>query len=283
MSSKVPHVGCRRIRGIARTETYFDDKIAFSRVRCKSWKCPHCARVNRSQWRAVLSKFLRDDTRKWSFITITLPRDAHRSAQESAQFIRDNWNTLMKAIKDEYKKQIAALKKSGQGLSYIRVLEQHKSGAWHVHLLISIEITDSVRKERKDGSIYWQSATIRRIVAPTTKEREKYGILRRSWGYIHDAQNLETNGERVAYVTKYMTKRGETFEDAATEKKLRVIQTSRDIKFNPEKSPHDWQIKSAVYREDIARQTWHDLNRNRDISEDDMQPYYPHPDEYIDT
>jgi len=274
-------MGCKRIRGIAHTDTLLDNKQAFSRVRCKQWICGYCARVNRSQWRAVLTKYLRDDERIWSFMTVTLPdyiRDNNAEGMErtkaSARFIRDNWNALLTAIKRQY-----------GACEFVRVIEQHKDGALHLHILISLE-SDAQRKLRNpddENTEYWYSETLHRVLCPVTKTgKGKRTKKRKSWGYVHDWRNIETKHKSIMYVTKYMTKRESEFESLAKTEKLRVIQTSRGIKFQTESSPHEWKIRHVLMVEDLKFFTWHDLNENRDISVDDMKPYYPLPEDYGD-
>jgi len=285
-SKKIPY-GCRRIRGIAHTDTLIPEEKAFSRIRCKQWTCTYCSKRNKSQWRAVLTRYTRDNQFNWSFITITLPDyvqsqafSIERKAELSAEFVRVNWNTFMTAFKREFSAEIRQI--TGKKLEYVRVLEQHKSGAWHIHLLVNFHIPDSEKRKHRNGTEYYYSRRVHGVLCPVYPKNH-VGKKRKSFGYIHDARTLEDNFKSVMYVTKYMTKRDETFQHATSEHKLRVIQTSRSIKFHQDKSPHVWSIKSAVFPDDIRHATWHDINKDKIVTIDDMQPYYPHPEEYEDS
>jgi hypothetical protein len=273
-------MACKRIKGIAHTDTMNPGMESFSRIRCKQWTCGYCAGVNRSQWRAVLIKYLREDLREWSFLTITVPQYIHNSrgnedqkTKLSALFINKYWNSLLTAMKRKYGK-----------FDFVRVIERHKTGVLHLHILLSAR-SDAILKYRneEDKEGYWYSETMHRILCPTREDQDKKRKNRKTWGYIHDWRNIDTKHKSIMYVTKYMTKRDQIFEEIAKERRLRVIQTSRAIKFQPEKSPHEWTMKSAIYEDDLTEKTWLDMNQNREITREDLKPYYPLPEEYGDS
>lgn len=244
---------CRNYQGIVQNE-YQPNKHKFARVRCKMWQCPYCWKVNQAQWRAVLFKQLPALSREWSFHTFTCKSKDH-SDHKTAEIIRTHWDTLMKRLKRAY-----------GNFSYVRVLEQHESGEWHIHMIASFHIPlDDLRTVRnKDKSIKYQySARIKREILN--------GI---PFGKICSVSNLapdagEDTGaveKAIGYVTKYMTKRDDTFEISAKEKKIRIIQTSRDIKFKPEKTDEVWTLKSGVYLDEVMRgEVWIDLNKGGEV------------------
>ena len=147
-------MGCKNIKGIVYTSDNDKDHVNdFARIRCKQWTCGYCALKNRQQWRAVIFKFINNNPDlSWSFWTITLP--SYVTSDGSYQFIREDWDKLIKALRVQY-----------GDFSYVRVLENHKSGKLHVHMLASIRIADARKVTRKDGSYYWTSDTAKSIVA----------------------------------------------------------------------------------------------------------------------
>lgn len=259
---------CKNFRGIVHSE-YQPSKHIFSRTRCKMWQCPYCWKVNQAQWRAVLFKQLPALSKVWSFHTITMKSSDH-THKRTAETIRTKWDVLMKRLKRAY-----------GNFSYVRVLEQHRSGEWHIHLLASFHISpDDLRTVRnKDGSIKYQySAFLKRTVFPEC-----------GFGKISSVSNLMPElgddtgsvAKAIGYVTKYMTKRDDGFETTAKQAKIRIIQTSRDIKFKPEKSDEQWMLKSGVYLDEIMRgEIWIDLNRGGEIiTEKHFEDSFMYPDD----
>ena len=244
---------CKNFQGIIHNE-YQPDKHKFSRVRCKMWQCPYCWRINQAQWRAALFKQLPRISKVWSFHTITLDGDLHR-AHLTARRIRENWDKLMKRMKRMYGK-----------FSYVRVLEQHQSGEWHIHLLASFHIpaNDLRTVYNEDGSIKYQYAkTLKDSVFPETG----FGVIC-SVSNIHPDESTDEGqvAKSIMYVTKYMTKRDDTLETAAKQEKIRIIQTSRDIKFIGDKADEVWTLKSGVYPDEILRgEVWVDLNKGGEV------------------
>lgn len=267
---------CKNIKGIAYTsDTDKQNTNDFSRIRCKQWTCGYCAQHNRQQWRAVIFKHMHL-AESWSFWTITLPAYVS-NFEDSAEFIRKEWDALLKALRKHY-----------GNFPYVRVIEEHKPDKQgrvrlHVHMLAGVYVPDSRRVDRKNGTHYYTSDEAKAIVAVDNKKRVKQGlkpVSRRAWGYIFSVENLNTVGKSVRYVTKYMTKREESFENGAKKSKLRIIQTSRDIKFQTEKTASTWRMKDAIFAEDLRLVQWHDLNTNKTITPDDLRPFYPHPADY---
>lgn len=253
---------CPKFSGLAYTAPT-DTKRLFTRLRCKMWQCPYCHKVNQKQWRAALFRQLPGLGTDWSFHTITLPAELHESRM-TAQRIKNNWDKLMKRLKRMYGK-----------FSYVRVLEQHSTGNWHVHLLASFLVTDLKTKWHEDGTIDYQYSDI--------LKRETFPDC--GFGYMCSAANLTHNGETsatqkaIGYVTKYMTKRDEETESDAKAVNLRMIQTSRDIKFKGDASEETWYFKHAIYLEDILdEKRWYDLNEDGyRVSYEDFEETWQYP------
>jgi hypothetical protein len=190
------------------------------------WSCEYCYGVNAKIWRAklfksVLSQIESGVFKQFAFLTITLPSEYHNSGfyasyakiEAGCELIRKNWDTLIKRLKRWLGK-----------FEYIRVLETHKSGVLHIHLLVTANVPDAVFTERKKGDTYWRSETL-------LKHATECGF-----GEIHDAQNLrllDDNDDKgsligiVSYVTKYLTKNSQRFDEVSRRKKIRKIQCSK--------------------------------------------------------
>jgi hypothetical protein len=175
------------------------------------------------------------------------------------------------------------MKRAYGNFSYVRVLEQHESGEWHIHMIASFHVPqDDIRTVRnKDKSIKYQySARIKREILD--------GI---PFGKVCSVSNLAPNAgedtgaveKAIGYVTKYMTKRDDSFETSAKAKKIRIIQTSRDIKFKAGQGDEVWTLKSGVYLEEIlAGEIWIDLNKGGEvITEKHFEDTFIYPNDAI--
>jgi hypothetical protein len=223
---------CTKFHG--RVMNYSADKATMHRLRCKQWSCDYCYAINAKIWRAKLFKsaveMLKNGTfSDFCFITVTLPSRLHNKGflasyekiEEGADFIRANWDKFMKRLKRQYGK-----------FQYVRVLETHKTGVLHIHLLATFKISDSKPVKRADGSIFNQSKTIVRHARSC------------GFGWIHDATNLEKLGGNelesviaiVSYVTKYLTKSNPYLDSVFSKKMIRKVQTSRGFLIGVTKS-----------------------------------------------
>lgn len=155
----------------------------------------------------------------------------------------------MKRLKREYGK-----------FQYVRVVEQHQSGAAHIHLLASFNASDIRTVTRRDGSTYSYSKAI------------KGHAVECGFGYIIDNRNIANEGDEkiyhvAAYVTKYMTK--DLIETDQTRKKWRVrkIQTSRAIKRLNFDTEREWVLKSGVMVDEFVNSDsiWFDVTRGKPI------------------
>jgi len=96
------------------------------RPRCKQWRCPYCAQVNKRLWTMKAyygAEFLQDgEGEPLRFITLT----SHEKLSA-----RQSWTVWPKA----WAKLYMRAKRIQSGASYILVPEQHKDGRLHVHFL----------------------------------------------------------------------------------------------------------------------------------------------------
>lgn len=259
---------CKNFQGIVVSDITHN-KHKFARVRCKMWQCPYCWRENQRQWQAVLFEQLPAISAVWSFHTITLPSDVHEARQTAAR-IRSNWEKMIKRMKRFFGK-----------FSYVRVLEQHQSGNWHIHMIASFHVTDGDIRHvfDKDGKFkYSYSKQMKEHILPETG----FGYICSVSNLVSSADSDESNARKaIGYVTKYMTKRDSEFESAAKSEKIRIIQTTRDIKFKPKKTDEAWYLKSGVYiTEVLSGDVWVDLNRGGEIvTPEHFEDSYMYPDD----
>lgn len=187
---------CKRYKKVAFATTAPKEAI-FTRLRCKMWDCPACAKLNQSMWRKWLIKRLPEVSEEWWLLTLTANENA-RSATKSMECIRDNLDVFFKA-----------LKRIMGHIEYARVYEKHPtSDAIHCHVIICgvepfVQFGASVKhvpmtvgtstRYGRDGS--W---AIRTWIKKTAR---KYGM-----GYIADIKRLVGDVRWVAlYITKYCT------------------------------------------------------------------------------
>lgn len=115
-------------------------------VRCR--KCPSCLRHKRAVWSARASHEIGMHPRTW-MVTLTCSADMHfrllcqaRLAATRRGFTPDLWSPneefaqRWSQLGTEVTKWLKRLRSSGAKFNYLLVVEAHKSGLPHVHLLI---------------------------------------------------------------------------------------------------------------------------------------------------
>lgn len=236
---------CKRNVSVLTNSDVNPGAVTVLRMACKSWSCKACAARKRNRWRTALSMQLPSVSIVWTMHTITIANphgdDSERAAVHSAEVIRAGWDTLMKRLKRRMGK-----------FSYVRVLEYHKSGALHVHLLIGKPLPPC---EEIDDEGIWQWG---RQNAPECGFGWRYHVL-----------DIPP-GRAIGYVTKYLTKVSNEQEAAMSAHRVRRIQTSRDIKApSPAVSDTQWEKRSLITLEEVY-DTWHYLSQeSRYLSDDD--------------
>jgi hypothetical protein len=204
-------------------------------ARCKQWDCGYCAKRNRSQWHAVVLKYMTAGaaSQTWVFYTITA-RGENRGYIRSMRTVQQGFAKLIKRM---------SRMKVGQGgkLSYVRVYEKHADGSIHIHMIANlvpddlkplkiVKIKDVARKVGKGSRTLCNAAV-------------SCGL-----GNIFQCERVNTDdaGLLTGYITKYMTKGAHQMP-----KGVRRIQTSRDIKFKTAPSgDYQWAItKTFTFRD----------------------------------
>jgi len=115
------------------------EAVVMSRLRCKSWQCPHCAKENRKMWGKHLRKMMPRVSSNWWFVTITAHENT-RSHELSLENIRSNLDRLFKRLNRVFSK-----------IDYVRVYEVTKKGAFHAHLVVSGDKFAVVRNILRQG------------------------------------------------------------------------------------------------------------------------------------
>lgn len=239
----------------------------FTRLRCKQWSCPACARTNAWIWRNWLLKRLPEVAGEWCIITLTANSQT-----------REHWHSL-----DNIRKHLDAFFKRAKRvfgvIQYVRVYEKHPaSEACHVHIVatgfdpyVAIGYSSKLQpmaigvRTRGGRNGVW---TLRTWVKKIAQELDM--------GYIADAQMIDGEPARaVWYVTKYLTKA----QAGLHVKGLRHVQVTKGIGSPPDVDS-DLLWETAAYitsRMFDAGTRISDLQTGKVIDNNhwEMHTYYP--------
>ena len=235
------------------------DRAIISYSRCKQWSCEYCKTVNARIWIAKIIEGVKAIGKQWSFITLTAPKWAHRE------------NKTLKLFKTNLDRFFKRLRRMQRDLEYVRVIETHKSGEVHVHILANITFSDWQLKTRKDGSQYGHSKILESHVKGS------------GFGYIFDVKSIAVDdshheGYIATYVVKYITK-SFVDSDEQNETKYKRIVTSRGFKNRLEEpNEYAWIAVDIVQKRDWLH--FGDLEdvRNKVVIKESywkFQDYYP--------
>jgi hypothetical protein len=152
----------------------------------------------------------------WCFMTITAHKNAHKAGPEmTIRNLQQVWKKLYDRLRRKYKKS----------LEYVRIFERHKSGRFHMHILINTGLEydkqEYVIKDKLDEFRHPDCKWLRRNCA------ELGGGWRVHIKRVWDDQKRSSNvGLVVGYILKYM---GKDMASFAFPKHQRRIQTSRKV------------------------------------------------------
>jgi len=209
---------CKRLKGILLSHDFRNGYVTLVRVACKQWGCPCCAQRNARNWRAYLLDTFnkRFGHEKWCFMTITAHKNAHKhSAEATVLNLQQVWKRLYDRLMRRY----------GKGLEYVRIFEQHKTGRFHMHILINTG-------EQYDAHGFIIKDKLSEFRHPECKWLKKACVsvgggwrvhIRRVWDDKKKSSNV---GLVVGYILKYMGKSMACFKFP---KFQRRIQTSRKV------------------------------------------------------
>jgi len=232
------------------------------RLRCKSWKCEYCAEQNRQLWRSFLGAKLEKLNLEWWFGTITAPSWL-RTPELSLQAIRNNFDRFMKRLKRVFGK-----------VQYVRIYEKHEKGAYHLHIIISGLSERVERYKSRAGCTAFRAVRDSRTEATWSLSTWwKKTLAKCGCGYIADIKQIPTYAA-VKYVTKYMTKSAQDFEQA----NLRRIQTSRAIGTPKPERIEIWAVSGAIWGIDINWQPFVDADNKKRIPASYWKDHVTYPD-----
>jgi len=228
--------------------------VLLTRLRCKQWSCPYCAKANQKMWRSFLARQLPLVSDNWWMMTLTA-HSRMRSQEASYNNLAHGIDVMLKRIRRVFGK-----------VEYVRVYEKHpSSNALHAHLIISnldpfvipgchknlqpgfISTTD---RNASDGS--W---SIRTWTKKTSQECQI--------GYQADVRQA-TNAGLVWYVTKYLTKVSQQINI----KGLRHVATSRRVGSPDKSSAGAWDTGRFITALDVTPD-----EKIRDIQTGDVLSY----------
>jgi len=223
---------CNRMKGVMLSEDFRQGFISLVRGRCKMWDCPDCGPIEALRWRAYLLDRMNKayGHAKWCFLTITARPSSHVSVIASIKNLQRGWKLLYDKLKRHY----------GRAVEYIRVFEPHKSGRFHMHILMDIGeeydahnfVAENLRREFRHPECQW----LRRACVAAKMGWRVH--MRRVWDDVKKTANV---GLVVGYIMKYVSKQMSDFEFP---KHQRRIQTSRKI---GSPNPKDTGLKTASW------------------------------------
>lgn len=220
-------LGCPRFTKILLG--HMSDINLLSRARCKMWDCEYCAEINKRIWQAKILKHLHSEEtpNDWSFITIT-SSSKRRTPLATLTNLRGSWPRIIQRLRRKFTDP-----------QYIRILEQHKDGAIHLHALISVVFDDVKQAKTPQGKQYSYSPQFRRIC-------RECGA-----GWAGSVEHLNRGFIQASgYVTKYMTK--DIANIAKIAPKIRAIQASQDFAKTKLDKKGSWSVIEGL--------TYHEFN-----------------------
>lgn len=204
-------------RAILRAVDEPTKSIYYIRPVCKLWSCPECGDRNRRWWTARTiygHEQLAEHGAQMFFWTITA-HEKVRTFEHGLSIWRRSWNALS-----------CQLRRRVDGLSYMRVFEHHKDGAFHVHLITNGQ--------------------------PPDKRWIKDAPRMAGMGYMNEIELVRSKFRSGFYISKYLAK---SLDDADWPQNVRRIQPSHSWPKLPSQapeSPFSWQI--VPFGTDITRE-----------------------------
>lgn len=194
-------------------------------LRCKSWECPYCGeRKRRRLMKRIFEGEIIKQCDKAGFraaysiklLTLTVPGEIYRLTHTREQ--------ALEALAIHFEKLIKALKKQFGKFHYLRVVEKHKDGFPHYHVL---------------------------LVGNAIAGKEVLGTIRRLWCDTYkmgnvDLKVLKSGKHGVRYITKYLTKSLGRYPNK------RKFSPSKGA-LVPTEKPGEWIYKKIRWGETIER------------------------------
>lgn len=258
---------CKRIRALLSSEDHTPGRLTIARMRCKMWSCEYCGKVNARRWRAhLLSRFNDHLKEEWVFVTLTAHANAHVTPAMSVKNLQQTWKKLYDRLRRHYSKKI----------EYIRVFEAHKSGRYHMHLLLNVGTEydahglqpRTLKEELRHPECRWLSKAA----------AESGGGWRVHMRRVKDYETGTSNaGLVVGYITKYMSK---NIGQSWFPKGQCLIYPSRGVGSPARRPPSaaTWRPRSGIYRDDVFQyREIFDVTANHRVTTDDFLDEFIYP------
>lgn len=156
-------------------------KAIVLRSACKLWSCEPCGARKAKKWIAKVVNGVNKIGGQWYFATLTARAD-RRTPEKSLEDLRKGFFKLRKRI----------IRKFGK-FEYVRIYHHHKSGAYHMHLIMNAPIPT-------------------KLIPATEAKREhhyckylKDTSVACGLGFMADYQLLRSTAGAAYYVAKYLT------------------------------------------------------------------------------
>src|ERR1043166_761176 len=129
------YCGMRTLKGEAANSV-----TRFIRLDCKTWGCAYCAPKKAKRYKAAIREIAEREQLN-RFLTLTL--DPRKIEGSPVRYLRRVFNKF----------RVYLLRKHGQSIKYIAVLEFHKNGNPHLHILLDrfIKHTVDIREVERSG------------------------------------------------------------------------------------------------------------------------------------
>jgi hypothetical protein len=183
-------------------------KLGHSRLFCKSLRCPYCRKPKLKNLRARFAQ-LAHQLQLRRFVTLTLDPKRLTDRKHTDRYIRKCWRKM----------RVSLQRKFGKTVQFIGVLEFHKSGVAHLHLLVGVYIPHAWLSQA------WQSI---------------------GGGKVVDIRYVEVH-RVTAYLTPYLA--GEKIEHTLglLPRRARIFTASRGIQLSEKpKSSGWWMVRRSI-------------------------------------
>lgn len=191
-------------------------RIGYKRLRCRSLRCPRCRESKARDARKRIAE-IASERQLTRFVTLTLDPSRIPQGTPSEVYLHDCWRKM----------RVYLARRSGESVDFIAILEFHRSGIAHLHLLVGIFIPQRWLSEA------WQAVGGGKLVYI------RYVDVHRVAAYL----TRYLAGEKIEHTLSHLPRRG------------RIFGTSRSISFGGKKQKCGWWMvrKSIEYLRDRAQ------------------------------
>jgi len=195
--------------------------VIYFKPRCKSWKCPACAELNKRLWTARIHDATAHHLAQGETIAFTtLTTHEKLSPEQSWRLFGKQWSKLRQR----------ARRKAGGG-EYVMIPEAHQSGKLHVHMLDTFALPTR----------WWKD------------NGRSCGL-----GYMAESEFAETPGGAARYAAKYLGKalNEEKFRNVRRIRKSQGFLNSSDGEepdaWQYAKMAHELAVKTDIQQHELA-------------------------------